>query len=209
MIAPVVRVRNRDGDKHSAITFSSAYENAARVAGIAGLNADAAVIAPKQLVMIRESPARTGYGFGRDGQAELCVLQCSLCKMSKIKCGGVIFTAVQSMRVGKMRLCQTKRAGAQIHLPDKRRLASGYRDRQRQSRIIAAPSRSPACRAPLQRAIVRPANGRERKYLRRRRRRNPPGNAQAKGPFVQGTLESGAAKQRPPMGQRERLTPPR
>ena len=89
MIAPVVRVRNRDGDKHSAITFSSAYENAARVAGIAGLNADAAVIAPKQLVMIRESPARTGYGFGRDGQAELCVLQCSLCKMSKIKCGGV------------------------------------------------------------------------------------------------------------------------
>ena len=91
MIAPVVRVRNRDGDKHSAITFSSAYENAARVAGIAGLNADAAVIAPKQLVMIRESPARTGYGFGRDGQAELCVLQCSLCKMSKIKCGGVIF----------------------------------------------------------------------------------------------------------------------
>ena len=41
------------------------------------------------------------------------------------------------MRVGKMRLCQTKCAGAQIHLPDKRRLASGYRDRQRQSRIIA------------------------------------------------------------------------
>lgn len=150
MIAPVVRVRNRDGDKHSAITFSSAYENAARVAGIAGLNADAAVIAPKQLVMIRESPARTGYGFGRDGQAELCVLQCSLCKMSKIKCGGVIFTAVQSMRVGKMRLCQTKRAGAQIHLPDKRRLASGYRDRQRQSRIISgmehhAVKQVPAC----------------------------------------------------------------
>ena len=100
--------------------------------------------------MIRESPARTGYGFGRDGQAELCVLQCSLCKMSKIKCGGVIFTAVQSMRVGKMRLCQTKRAGAQIHLPDKRRLASGYRDRQRQSRIISgmehhAVKQVPAC----------------------------------------------------------------
>lgn len=164
MIAPVVRVRNRDGDKHSAITFSSAYENAARVAGIAGLNADTAVIAPKQLVMIRESPARTGYGFGRDGQAELCVLQCSLCKMSKIKCGGVIFTAVQSMRVGKMRLCQTKRAGAQIHLPDKRRLASGYRDRQRQSRIIAgmehhAVKQVPACqRLALFRYILEPSS---------------------------------------------------
>ena len=94
MVAPVVWVGQRDGDELALAPFRGADENAARVAGIAGLNADAAVIAPKQLVMIRESPARTGYGFGRDGQAELCVLQCSLCKMSKIKCGGVIFTAV-------------------------------------------------------------------------------------------------------------------
>ena len=68
------------------------------------------------------------------------------------------------MRVGKMRLCQTKRAGAQIHLPDKRRLASGYRDRQRQSRIIAgmehhAVKQVPACqRLAIFRYILEPSS---------------------------------------------------
>ena len=74
-----------DGDNSSAITFSSAYENAARVAGIAGLNANAAVIAPKQPVVIGKRPARADRSFGRDDRAELCVLQRCLRKLGQIE----------------------------------------------------------------------------------------------------------------------------
>ena len=84
MVAPVVRVRDSDGDKHPAVTLGSADENAARMAGIAGLDADTAVIAPKQLVVIGKRPARADRSFGRDDRAELCVLQRCLRKVGQI-----------------------------------------------------------------------------------------------------------------------------
>ena len=70
------------------VTLGSADENAARMAGIAGLDADTAVIAPKQLVVIGKRPARADRSFGRDDRAELCVLQRCLRKVGQIECSG-------------------------------------------------------------------------------------------------------------------------
>ena len=60
MIAPVVRVGQCDGDELALAPFRGADENAARVAGIAGLDADAAVVAPEQLIMVGQRPAGAG-----------------------------------------------------------------------------------------------------------------------------------------------------
>ena len=98
MVAPVVRVRDSDGDEHPAVTLGSTDENAARMAGITGLDADTAVIAPKQLVVIGKRPARTDRSFGRDDRAELCVLQRCLRKVGQIERSGIIFAAVQPAR---------------------------------------------------------------------------------------------------------------
>ena len=125
MVVPVVRVRDSDGDEHPAVTLGSADENAARMAGITGLDADTAVIAPKQLVVIGKRPARADRSFGRDDRAELCVLQRCLRKVGQIERSGIIFAAVQPVRVGKVRLRQAQRTGAQIHLADKRSFAAG------------------------------------------------------------------------------------
>ena len=137
MIAPVVRVGQRDGDELALAPFRGADENAARVPGIAGLDADTAVIAPKQLVVIGKRPARADRSFGRDDRAELCVLQRCLRKVGQIERSGIIFAAVQPVRVGKVRLRQAQRTGAQIHLADKRCFAAGNGDCQRQGGIIA------------------------------------------------------------------------
>lgn len=107
------------------------------MAGITGLDADTAVIAPKQLVVIGKRPARTDRSFGRDDRAELCVLQRCLRKVGQIERSGIIFAAVQPVRVGKVRLRQAQRTGAQIHLADKRCFAAGNGDCQRQGSIIA------------------------------------------------------------------------
>ena len=95
------------------------------MAGITGLDADTAVIAPKQLVVIGKRPARADRSFGRDDRAELCVLQRCLRKVGQIERSGIIFAAVQPVRVGKVRLRQAQRTGAQIHLADKRCFAAG------------------------------------------------------------------------------------
>ena len=105
--------------------------------GIAGLDADTAVVAPEQLIVSRERPARAGDGFGRDDRAKLFVLQGRLRKTGQIKRGGIVFAAVQTMRVAKVRLRQAQRTGAQIHLPDKRRLGAGDGNSQRQGRVVA------------------------------------------------------------------------
>ena len=65
------------------------------MAGITGLDADTAVIAPKQLVVIGKRPARTDRSFGRDDRAELCVLQRCLRKVGQIERSGIVFAAVQ------------------------------------------------------------------------------------------------------------------
>lgn len=107
------------------------------MAGITCLDADTAVIAPKQLVVIGKRPARADRSFGRDDRAELCVLQRCLRKVGQIERSGIIFAAVQPVRVGKVRLRQAQRTGAQIHLADKRCFAAGNGDCQRQGGIIA------------------------------------------------------------------------
>ena len=126
MIAPVVRVGQCDGDELALTPFRGADENAARVAGIAGLDADAAVVAPEQLIMVGQRPAGAGDRLRADHRAELLVLQRCLREHGKIARRRVILAAVESMGIGKMRLPQAERLRAQIHLPDKRRLASGY-----------------------------------------------------------------------------------
>ena len=76
------------------------------MAGITGLDADTAVIAPKQLVVIGKRPARADRSFGRDDRAELCVLQRCLRKVGQIERSGVIFLAVESVRIRVMRIFQ-------------------------------------------------------------------------------------------------------
>ena len=83
------------------------------MAGIAGLDADAAVIAPEQLIVICERPACAGNGFRRDDRAELLILQGRLCKPDQVERSGIILAAVQPVRVCKVRLGQVQRAGAQ------------------------------------------------------------------------------------------------
>ena len=87
--------------------------------------------------MICERPACAGNGFRRDDRAELLVLQGRLCKPGQVERSGIIFAAVQPVRVGKVRLRQAQRTGAQIHLADKRCFAAGNGDCQRQGGIIA------------------------------------------------------------------------
>ena len=95
MIAPVVRVGQRDGDELALTPFRGADENAARVAGIAGLDADAAVVAPEQLIMVGQRPAGAGDRLRADHRAELLVLQCCLRERGKVARGRVILAAVE------------------------------------------------------------------------------------------------------------------
>ena len=137
MIAPVVRVGQRDGDELALAPFRGADENAARVAGIAGLDADAAVVAPEQLIMVGQRPAGAGDRLRADHRAELLVLQCCLRERGKVARGRVILPAVESMGIGEMRLPQAERLRAQIHLPDEGLFAAGYADGERQRRVVA------------------------------------------------------------------------
>ena len=137
MVAPVVRVGQRDGDELALAPFRGADEDAARVAGIAGLDTDTAVVAPEQLIVVGQRPAGAGDRLRADHRAELLVLQCCLRERGKVARGRVILPAVEPMGIGKMRLPQAERLRAQIHLPDEGLFAAGHADGERQRRIVA------------------------------------------------------------------------
>ncbi len=107
------------------------------MAGITGLDADTAVIAPKQLVVIGKRPARAGDRLRADHRAELLVLQCCLRARGKVARGRVILPAVEPMGIGEMRLPQAERLRAQVHLPDEGLFAAGYADGERQRCVVA------------------------------------------------------------------------
>ena len=124
MVAPVVRIRNGDSDQLLSVPLRRADKDPPGVLRIAGLDADAAVIAPEQLIVIGQCPSGAGDRFGRDHLTEQRIPQRRLCQPCKIECRRIILPAVKPVRICKMRSGQPQLLRAAVHLPHERLLAA-------------------------------------------------------------------------------------
>lgn len=143
VVVPVIRVGDGHGNKRPATALRGTDKNAPGMARVAGLHADAAVIAPQQLIVIDQRPARAADAFCSHDSRKVRVLERRAGQARQIERSGIVFFAVKAVRVGKVRLTQPKRLRAAIHLPDKGRLCAAHGDGQRQCCVVAGVQQHP------------------------------------------------------------------
>lgn len=143
VIVPIVRVGKGHRDERFSAALRGADQNASRVARVAGFYPDTAVTAPQKLVMIDQRSPRATNALRCHNSAKLWVFKCLLCQTCQIERGGIILSAVKPVRIRKMRIRQTQRSRTAVHLPDKGRLRTAYRDGQRQRRVVSGMQQHP------------------------------------------------------------------
>ena len=143
MIVPVVAVVQRDNNEGLTVSLGGADETPSSRFGVAGLDADGAVIIPQQFVVIEKKARQLAVHGG--GKLFLCgndgleggILQGGSGNPRKLVGGGIVPLGGQSVRILKTGVLQSHARARLVHFFGKRRNVSRTGDGKRVCRVVA------------------------------------------------------------------------
>ena len=124
MIGPIAAVVQRDGDQAHPAALGTGDERAPRVAGVAGLEADAAGIRREQLIVVRHRARADARRARRDDARERRVLHGVGRKARHIEGTGAVSHFVETTRVHKRCVLHAEGFRLFVHPSDKLRAAA-------------------------------------------------------------------------------------
>ena len=138
VVVPVVAVPEGDAHQGHPIPLSCGHQGPARRLGEPGLNPDAPLAQPQQLVVVGQISVPDGDGGRRDNAAEVLVLQGVGRQRRHIPGAGVMSLRVQTVGVGEVGVGHPQLLRLLVHQRHKGLRLPGDAVRHRQGCVVAA-----------------------------------------------------------------------